>query len=83
MPFNKNKLNPIGKNEFDYSKKNSKNFSNKDMLIYEDVYEPLSNKIKNHDDELKIDNNLNICLADFGTYCEINKQYSGSFGTRY
>ena len=22
------------------------------MLIYEDVYEPLSNKIKNHDDEL-------------------------------
>jgi hypothetical protein len=56
MPLNKNKLNPIGKNEFDYSKKNSKNFSNKDMLIYEDVYEPLSNTIKNHDDEL-IDKN--------------------------
>jgi serine/threonine-protein kinase SRPK3 len=57
---------------------NNNNHKEITELILKDVENISINEI---DDKYII--NMEISLADFGTYCDINSEYEGSFGTRY
>lgn len=57
------------------------NFLNHEKIVNL-VYEE-SEKYSNLDINNKYLDKINISLADFGTFCEENKTYTGTFGTRY
>jgi len=42
-----------------------------------------NNELLKYNTDIKYIDNINISLADFGTFCEESKYYSNSFGTRY
>jgi serine/threonine-protein kinase SRPK3 len=79
----------------EYSKLVNNNVINKDnkdirlnehqniLNIIIDKYNSITPIITTHITDTKYLDDINISLADFGTFCEESKYYSNSFGTRY
>jgi serine/threonine protein kinase len=67
-------------------------FNNINKILREQIHYNITNKIleeynlsdiDKYDIEKKYLDNIEICLADFGTHCEEHNYYEESFGTRY